>query len=121
MTSPDNVLETLENLADVGVLLVVRDLMRDIHNGTYGDGDQLPGATELAASHSIPQWRAAQCIHLLHRAGYVDLRAGRGVYVRHREPQSLDDLIAVLDTAIDNIDSLIPPTPRHESAPAQPR
>jgi GntR family transcriptional regulator, transcriptional repressor for pyruvate dehydrogenase complex len=66
--------------------LVVEQLRRAIHNGTYGPGDKFPNERELANQLQVSRASVREAVRVLEGEGYVETRRGAtgGIVVLNR-------------------------------------
>lgn len=60
---------------------VYDSILERIENGTYGQGEQLPGENDLARSFCVSRNTLRQALLLLHEDGYVVNAKGKGTFV----------------------------------------
>lgn len=73
-------------------LAVAESLLGSIADGAFKVGDRLPPDREIGATHKVSRVIAREALLALEMLGAVDIRPGKGVYVRRAGPQgsSLD-------------------------------
>ena len=61
---------------------VAEAIKRDIANGTYAPGEQIPAVPELAAKYGVAKQTASNALKLLQEEQWVVSRVGSGTFVR---------------------------------------
>lgn len=84
---------------------LAEELLRDIVAGRYGPGDALPTELQLAAHSGLSRLTVREAIGLLRQKSVVEIRRGRGTYVRPREDWSPLDP-SVLEARVSEGDGL---------------
>ncbi|MBN6052696.1 winged helix-turn-helix transcriptional regulator, partial [Nonomuraea sp. RK-328] len=64
--------------------MIADELKREIEQGVYAPGDKLKSVRELEAEYGVARNTASAAIRQLQALGLVEVRAGSGAYVRHR-------------------------------------
>ncbi len=73
---------------------VHQHLRRQILDGGFGSGDQLPTERELCERFSVSRITVRDALQLLEEQGLIDRQVGRGTFVRHQRPRKLPILNA---------------------------
>ncbi|GAA3194562.1 hypothetical protein GCM10010486_74960 [Nonomuraea roseoviolacea subsp. carminata] len=74
----------LRGSASRGSRMIADELKREIEQGVYAPGDKLKSVRELEAEYGVARNTASAAIRQLQALGLVEVRAGSGAYVRHR-------------------------------------
>ncbi len=76
---------------------IVKQIQSQIKDGTLKSGDRLPSERELSDKLNVSRVSVREALRTLEIMGYVDIKAGEGVFVKEVK---LDDLLEPITTAI---------------------
>lgn len=75
------------------------DIMREIRQGRYAPGGQLPNERQLAGRHGASRQKIRDALLILQEAGLVKRKVGSGTYLSEDAPRIIERLDAEVDVS----------------------
>lgn len=69
----------------VDEMLIVDEMIADIHSGKYGQEEKLPSENELADQYMVPRMTIRKAYERLQELGYIYSKQGKGSFVKDRK------------------------------------